>query len=151
MWTAVSLIFAAGGVLVRAAANSLQEEWWWLWRLFWSLLTAKEQKQFGKTQVNEDRHLSFGQFAAGLVVVARERWVLGALVAASGKNNVSLFLHLYFKLVAASGQKRISLANLWSPLARGKDTCNVHSLFSAWNTCVLFLSIYSAHKQGKKE
>jgi len=45
-------------------------------------LTAKEQKQFGKTQVNEDRHLSFGQFAAGLVVVARERWVLGALVAA---------------------------------------------------------------------
>ena len=81
--------------------------------------------------MNEDRHLSFGQFAAGLVVVARERWVLGALVAASSKNNVSLFLHLYFKLVAASGQKRISLANLWSPLARGKDTCNVHSLFSA--------------------
>ena len=151
MWTAVSLIFAAGGVLVRAAANSLHEKGWWLWRLFWSLLTAKEQKQFGKTQVNEDRHLSFGQFAAGLVVVARERWVLGALVAASGKNNVSLFLHLYFTLVAASGQKRISLANLWSPLARGKDTCNVHSLFSAWNTCVLFLSIYSAHKQGKKE
>ena len=68
-----------------------------------------------------------------------------------GKNDDSLFFHLYFKLVAASGQKRISLANLWSPLARGKDTCNVHSLFSAWNTCVLFLSIYSAHKQGKKE
>ena len=57
--------------------------------------------------MNEDRHLSFGQFAAGLVVVARERWVLGALVAASGKNNVSLFLYLYFKLVTASGQKRI--------------------------------------------
>ena len=89
--------------------------------------------------MNEHRHLSFGQFAAGLVVIARERWVLRALVATSGKNNVSLFLYLYIKLVAASGknndslflhlyiklvaasrQKRISLANLWRPLARGK-------------------------------
>ena len=59
----------------------------------------------------------------------------------------------------------IFISNLWLPLGKKeyhlricgvllpgeKDTCNVYSLFSAWDTCVPFLSIYSAHKQGKKE
>jgi len=55
----------------------------------------------------------------------------------------------------------IFISNLWLPLGKKNITCefgasscqgkNVYSLFSAWDTCVLFLSIYSAHKQGKKE
>ena len=48
-----------------------------------------------------------------------------------GKNNDSLFLHLYFKLVAASGQKRISLlCKLVAYCSQGKKILVMYTHFS---------------------
>ena len=99
----------------------------------------KNKKQFGKKNTSEYSEHKWIKTGTSPLGSLQQVWSSlhendgswGHLWLPLGKNNDSLFLHLYFKLVAASGQKRISLlCKLVAYCSQGKKILVMYTHFS---------------------